>query len=410
MGETAIRPIIRVAQVAVPSNTASGLFGIREVLKSVGVAFEAFVTREMASPGFEVSLVASTGEPFVCASGVELCPDHSIETMPDADIVVVSGMFVSSTERCTEIDPRMIAWIAAQHAAGKQVYRPALAAVLLAEAGLLDGKEATAHWAWRDHFRTIYPRVSLRLERNLCCADEDHRVVTAGGSTAWQELALYLVARHIGLREAVRTAKFWLIPWQGDLKSPYVAVPRAIPHNDREIAACQLWLADNYGLDNPVARMIELSGLARSTFRRRFLEATGYGPIDYVHAIRIEEAKQLLETGDDALDIVAHEVGYEDEASFRKLFKRRTGITPSEHRRQFGIERFRRLRDASVPSRRIGGEDALNYRAGSSNTARPSRSSAHPGTSTPRHCSPPRRAGTGSSASSPRRDADGEAE
>jgi transcriptional regulator GlxA family with amidase domain len=355
MGETSVRPIIRVAQVAVPSHTASGLFGIREVLKSVGVAFEAFVTREMASPGFEVSLVSSTGEPFVCASGVELCPDHSVDTMIDADIVVVSGMFVSSTERCTDIDPRMIAWIAAQHAAGKQVVSACTGAVLLAEAGLLDGKEATTHWAWRDHFRTVYPHVSLRLERNLCCADKDHRVVTAGGSTAWQELALYLVARHIGLREAVRTAKFWLIPWQGDLQSPYVAMPRAIPHDDRAVAACQAWIADNYALDNPVARMIEHAGLTRSTFRRRFLEATGYAPIDYVHALRIEEAKQLLETGSDALNAVARDVGYEDEASFRKLFKRRTGITPSEHRRQFGVDRFRRLRDGSTYSRRTGG-------------------------------------------------------
>ena len=91
--------------------------------------------------------------------------------------------------------------------------------------------------------------------------------------------------------------------------------------------------------------MIKLSGLARSTFRRRFLEATGYTPIDYVHAVRVEEAKQLLETEHNALQAIAQEVGYEDEASFRTLFNRISGIVPAEHRRQFGVERFQRLRN-----------------------------------------------------------------
>jgi len=91
--------------------------------------------------------------------------------------------------------------------------------------------------------------------------------------------------------------------------------------------------------------MIDLSGLARSTFRRRFLDATGYTPIDYVHAVRVEEAKQLLETAGNGLEAIAQEVGYEDEASFRKLFKRMTGISPAEHRRQFDVERFQRLRN-----------------------------------------------------------------
>lgn len=342
------RSIIRVALVAVPSNTAAGLFGIRDALNSVGVAFESFVTSEATSPRFEVSLVAATSAPFVCASGVKVHPDHSIETMRETDIVVASGMAVSATERCNTLDPRMVAWIAAQHAAGKQVASSCTGAILLAEAGLLKGKEATTHWAWRDFFRTAYPDVLLRLERNLCCADREHRVVTAGGATAWQELALYLIARHVGLREAVRTAKFWLIPWQGDWQSPYVAMPRGIPHEDREVAACQAWIADNYALDNPVARMIELAGLARSTFRRRFQDATGYAPIEYVHAIRIEEAKQLLETKSCALETIAREVGYEDEASFRKLFKRQTGITPADHRRQFGNNRFRRLQSLTT--------------------------------------------------------------
>lgn len=342
---TSGKPVIRVAIVALPSNTASGLFGIRDALTSVGVAFEAFVTKEATKAGFEVFFVAATQSPFLCASGVEVRPEYSVETVPEADVVLVSGMAVSATERFNDIDARVVDWVAGQHKVGTQIVSACTGAILLAEAGLLDGKEATTHWAWRDLFRRAYPRVLLRTEQNLCCADREHRVVTAGGVTAWQELVLYLIARHVGVREAVRTAKFWLIPWQGDLQSPYVAMPRSIPHDDRDIAASQVWIAENYALDNPVARMIEIACLSRSTFRRRFREATGYTAIDYVHAVRIEEAKQLLETTSDVIDKIGQEVGYGDEASFRKLFKRYSGVTPSQHRRQFGIDRFQRLRE-----------------------------------------------------------------
>jgi transcriptional regulator GlxA family with amidase domain len=345
MPGNAAGPIIRVAVVTTPSSSASSLFGIRDTLTSVGVAWETYVTGEAAVPRFEVSFVGTTTDPFVCVSGTEIRPEYSIGTVSAPDIVVVSSTIAPLDVPSTGLAPRMIDWIAAQHADGKQVVSSCSGARVLAEAGLLDGKEATTHWGLRDHFRLFYPRVLLRLEQNLCCADREHRIVTAGGATAWQELVLYLIARHVGPRDAVRAAKFWLIPWQGDLQSPYVAMPRGIPHEDREIAACQAWIADNYARDNPVGRMVEHSGLTRSTFRRRFLEATGYTPMDYVHAVRIEEAKQLLETRGDALDAVGQEVGYEDEASFRKLFKRLTGVTPSEHRRRFGLDRFRFLKE-----------------------------------------------------------------
>lgn len=345
MPGNAASPIIRVALIADPSIPASSLFGIRDTLTSVGVAWETYVTGEAVAPRFEVSFVGMATDPFVCASGTEVRPDYSIDTVAAPDVVVVSATVAPLDVAGSGLDRRIVAWIAAQHAAGKQVVSSCSGARVLAEAGLLDGKEATTHWVMRDHFRLFYPRVLLRLEKNLCCADREHRVVTAGGATAWQELVLYLIARHAGLRDAVRAAKFWALPWQGDLQSPYVAMPRGIPHEDREIAACQAWIADNYALDNPVGRMVEHSGLTRSTFRRRFQEATGYTPMDYVHAVRIEEAKQLLETKNEALEAVGQEVGYEDEASFRKLFRRLTGVTPSDYRRRFGLDRFRRLTD-----------------------------------------------------------------
>jgi transcriptional regulator GlxA family with amidase domain len=77
------------------------------------------------------------------------------------------------------------------------------------------------------------------------------------------------------------------------------------------------------------------SGLAERTFKRRFLAATGYSPVEYVQTLRVEEAKHLLETTRETTDLIAHRVGYEDPTFFRRLFKRRTGVTPARYRQRF---------------------------------------------------------------------------
>ncbi len=334
---------VRIAMVTVPPNSASGIFGMRDVLNSVGIGWETYVTGGKVSPAFEVFMVGAEKAPFICGSGAQISPDFDYGSAPAPDVVITSGMFASATERMSGIDRGLIEWIAAQHARGATVVSSCTGAILLAEAGLLDGVEATTHWAFRDLFRKVYPEVHLRLERNLCCVAPDHRIVTAGGTTMWQELALYLIARFDSVEQATRTAKFWLLPNDHQMQAPYTAMPHGIPHQDAAISACQAWIADNYATEDPVSRMMSISGLSKSTFRRRFQAATGFQPIDYVQTIRMEEAKQLLETTAQTVPEIAEQVGYEDPSYFARLFRRRTGVTPAEHRVKFGNARFRRL-------------------------------------------------------------------
>lgn len=108
-------------------------------------------------------------------------------------------------------------------------------------------------------------------------------------------------------------------------------------HEDATIAKCQSWIAEHYSLPNPVAEMTTRSGLAERTFKRRFRSTTGYTPIDYVQSLRIEEAKHMLETSQQAIDDVAEQVGYEDSGSFRRLFKRQVGISPHKYRQRYMI-------------------------------------------------------------------------
>ena len=105
------------------------------------------------------------------------------------------------------------------------------------------------------------------------------------------------------------------------------------------IGKCQEWLADNYKKNSPVALMVEMSGLAERSFNRRFFQATGQSPLDYVQALRLEEAKQVLETTTLSVEAVAQEVGYEDTSFFSRLFRRRIGVTPAQYRKRFATLR-----------------------------------------------------------------------
>jgi transcriptional regulator GlxA family with amidase domain len=104
---------------------------------------------------------------------------------------------------------------------------------------------------------------------------------------------------------------------------------------DRHIAAIQEWIAENYAHPAPVAAMVDMSPLPERSFKRRFTQATGFTPLEYVHALRIEEAKQFLETTDLAIDAVADEVGYDDGSFFRRLFRRKVGLSPHAYRLRF---------------------------------------------------------------------------
>ena len=110
---------------------------------------------------------------------------------------------------------------------------------------------------------------------------------------------------------------------------------RRIQKVDGAIAKCQEWIADHYTTPNPVTAMVEMSGLNRRTFMRRFRAATGYLPLEYVQTLRVEEAKQIIESEVENLDDVGFMVGYDDPTFFRRLFKRQTGLTPAAYRRKF---------------------------------------------------------------------------
>ena len=327
------KPLIALLTAA--ETSPSVLYGLYDVLYSVGSVYPDMTMGAPGPDALDVLIVAAAGEPFRCIGEIMVEPHSAIENIERADVVVVCDMYTPTNEPPRDRYPREIAWLRRMHANGAIICSVCSGSLVLAEAGLLDGYEAAAHWAYGDLFRRCYPTVKIREDKVLCLAGEGGQVVTAGAVTAWQDLALYLIARLCGQQQALHTAKIFLLSGHEDGQLPYAAMTRRIDTSDAVIGNCQNWIAKNYRSDNPVQRMAQHSGLNPRTFARRFRAATGYQPIEYVQALRVEEAKQMLEADDAGVDDIALAVGYDDPASFRRLFKRRAGLTPAAYRRKF---------------------------------------------------------------------------
>jgi len=231
--------------------------------------------------------------------------------------------------------PKTVEWLSAMHAGGATLCSACSGVLLLAETGLLDGREATIHWAFAPTFRRNFPRVKLRLEEVLVATGKRKEFVMSGASASWHDLVLYLIARQVGLTAAQAIRKFMLLQWHVDGQAPYIAFAPPVDHGDAAVLKLQQWLNGHLTVASPVEEMVKLAALPERTFKRRFRKATGYSPIAYVRNLRIEEAKRRLERTDHPIDEISWTVGYEDPAFFRRLFRRITRLTPGDYRRKF---------------------------------------------------------------------------
>jgi transcriptional regulator GlxA family with amidase domain len=159
--------------------------------------------------------------------------------------------------------------------------------------------------------------------------------VTAGGTTSWHDLAIHIISHHCSPGEALRIAKVYLLKWHAEGQLPYTSLVRHQPHADSVVRHAEDWLAKRFREPHAVAGVVDASGIPERSLKRRFKAATGSTLIDYVQNLRVEEAKRLLEARHLSSEAISAEVGYENPAFFRRLFKRSTGLTPGQYRRMF---------------------------------------------------------------------------
>lgn len=330
---------LRVSLLAIPDAMVSSLSGIYDVLNS----FDLLGTFDDAVPSenpFETEIIAPKRAATQTASGLSITAHRTVEEVRHTDMVIIPSVMVAGSEWKVGRYPTVVEWLSKMHARGAMLCSACSGVLLLAETGLLDGREATIHWAYGQTFRRNFPNVVPRLEKTLVVSGDRGELVMSGASASWHDLVLYLIARKIGPAAAQAITKFMLLQWHVDGQAPYAVFDAPMDHGDAAVLDAQYWLGDHYSVASPVEEMVNRSGLPGRTFKRRFKKATGYTPISYVQHLRVEEAKRRLERTDEPIDRITWAVGYEDPAFFRRLFKRITRITPGAYRRRFQLPAF----------------------------------------------------------------------
>jgi len=330
--------LVNVAILAFPESSASVVFGMYDLFMSAGRDWPML---ESGTPGKQLlnpQIVTRDGEPLTVANGVRMTPHASIRNYPTPDIVCVPEVNIPPGESLQGRFNAELPWLRECYARGAILATSCSGAVLLAEAGLLAGQEATTHWAYCELLGS-YPGVTVRPQNALVASGEGHRLVMAGAGTSWLDLALYLIARSVDIEVAMQVAKLNLIDWHAIGQQPFARLARSRQSDDAVIARCQVWIAEHYQEPSPVTALVRLSGLAERSFNRRFQLATGMSPLEYVHTLRLEEAKQMLEASDKPIEAIANEVGYEDAGFFSRLFRRKVNLSPAQYRKRFGSMR-----------------------------------------------------------------------
>jgi transcriptional regulator GlxA family with amidase domain len=342
---------VTVALLVFPETSASVVYGMYDLFMSAGRDWGVIVNNQPGPQLMQPLLVAARSGAIAVGNGVPVTPHVTLENCPPAAIVCVPEVNLPPGQPLTERFQKEIEWLKQRHEQGAILASACSGAMLLAEAGLLDGLDATTHWAWCPVLSERHPSVKVREQRALVVSGEGQRLIMAGGGTTWLDLALYLIARSVGVETAMQVARLNLIDWHAVGQQPFARLARSRQTEDAVVARCQAWIAEHYDEPSPVTAMVRLSGLAERSFKRRFQQATGMPPLEYVHALRIEEAKQMLEAGSEPIEAIAHEVGYEDAAFFSRLFKRKVNLSPAQYRKRFGA-----LRQSLLGSATAGGD------------------------------------------------------
>lgn len=282
-------------------------------------------------PLYEVFTIAASRRALVSESSLTLKPNHTFESCPDMDTLVIPGGSAMRDPRVTE---RLAPWIAHHAKRARRVAAICTGTFGLAATGLLRNRRVTTHWRYADDLAARYP--DLQVDANALFI-KDGRFYTSAGITAGIDLALALIEEDAGRVVSLQVARDLVVylrrpggqaqysePLEFEAKSP-----------DR-LSGVTRWIAFNLHRRITLEALGRRASLSPRQLSRRFRSAFGTTPADFIERLRLKEAQRRLAGSDASIKRVAASLGYRSTHVFRRAFERRLGISPGAYRARFG--------------------------------------------------------------------------
>jgi transcriptional regulator GlxA family with amidase domain len=285
--------------------------------------------RGARAPAYVTELVAARAGPVTMSNGLQLVAARRYADVCDADTLLVAG---GIGWEAAARDRAMLGWLAAQSRRVERLGSICNGAMLLAAAGLLDGRPATTHWAYLDRLAALAPKA--RVDRDALYVRAGN-VYTSAGVTAGMDLALALVEQDHGKAVALAVAQELVLFLKRPGGQSQFSRHLEAQKRDDLFGELELWMLENPRADLSVEGLARRMSMSPRHFARQFRSRLGASPGAYVRRLRIEQARRRIEDGASRLKQVARDCGFADEQSLRRSFQELVGITPAEYRARF---------------------------------------------------------------------------
>jgi transcriptional regulator GlxA family with amidase domain len=280
---------------------------------------------------FKIEFVGLKKEVKLHGSSFTVHTDRFPAEVEKTDLIFIPA-FEGEFETILEANREFLPWIRKQYKMGAEVVSLCVGAFLLAETGLLNGRQCSTHWRAADDFRKMFPAVELVTDRIIT---EEQGIYTSGGATSYWNLLLYLVEKFTDRETAILMSKVFAIDISRTNQTSFIIFKGQRSHTDEEIKKAQKYIEKNFREKFTVDEISEKCALSRRSLERRFKKATNNTVSEYIQRVKVEAAKKSFETSRKNITEVMFDVGYNDSKSFRGTFKKFTGMTPFDYRNKY---------------------------------------------------------------------------
>jgi transcriptional regulator GlxA family with amidase domain len=282
-------------------------------------------------PKYAYAVCAERRAPLRTSTGFAVTPTDDLARLATADLIIVTG----AAPPLPRPTPALLAALRQAAARGAVIAAVCTGAFVIAEAGLLDGRTATTHWAYAEELARRHPSAKVDPDRIYAV---DGPIATSAGASAAIDLCLHLIRVEHGADVANRVARELVVPAHrsgGQAQFSRVPVPDGRLHDSDGLAGLLDWATGHLGEDLSVEALAQRAAMSTRTFIRRFTEATGATPGAWVREQRVVHAERLLERESATIASVARRCGFGSADTLRRQFRRVRGISPEAYRTAF---------------------------------------------------------------------------
>jgi len=280
-------------------------------------------------------LVSTSGKAVKSSTGIEFDVVDKITNIDTDGWLYMPGIQVENTEELQgfiHAHYPLIDFLTDFYQHGMGLAANCSGTFLLAESGILDGFSASTTWWVSDYFEQRYPTIQLLSDR---LSEPRKNILCGSTATAHMDLAIMLIRKLVGRKIAHLCAKYLLIDYRKRAQAPFQ--PLSAKSRDPFIHEATVWLRKNLNKEIRIDDLAKTMNVSSRTLIRRFNKTTGESPVQYLQKIRIDRSKYFLETSPLSMNEIIERIGYQDESTFRRLFKRYTKLTPLQYRQRYAV-------------------------------------------------------------------------